>query len=94
MKIIKGLAGTILAISAAGLLVASIILINTLLISSLPASVFWVVLIIVNSLIAGLLSGVILKLINDTEEHAVKTAEQIELLQEIESQKRVEENSL
>jgi nitrogen fixation/metabolism regulation signal transduction histidine kinase len=94
MKIIKGLSGVLLAISAICLAVSTVILINTLLISSLPAHLFWVVIIIVNSLITGLTSIILIKLINDTEDQNEKNIAQAKLLQEIESQNRVEENSL
>lgn len=94
MKIIKALAGVVLAVSALCLLVTTVLLINILLINSLPLYVFWEVLIIVNTLIAGGVSGITLKMINDTEEQATINATNLEIMKEVASQQRVEESAI
>lgn len=94
MKIIKALAGVLLAVSALCLLVTTVLLINILLINSLPLYVFWEVLIIVNTLMTGAISGITLKMINDTEEQANINATNLELLKEVASQQRVEESTI
>lgn len=80
--------------SAVGLLISSITLINILLMTYVSSFILIEMLVIANTLILGLVAGFALKLINDTEEQEEKTKEQIELLKELESNQRVEQNSL
>lgn len=94
MNVFKVVAGFFAAASVLGFIIAVIAIINLVLLKAMPTFLLIETIVAVNCFLMGIISITVLKIMNDTEEHEENTKEQLKLLKEMESQARVEQNSL